>query len=153
MTTPFIIVKSPKSVGIAILLTLLFGPIGLFYASVTGGIVLTFVVPACVGAFWYLGIANHDYDTVRVAAAITLLLFLFYWLICIVWAVISVKQYNAELEQEYQRQVLTQQALNQHTLQPAPGVQELTQSNSHFQQWRKMNPQKDINEYYREFGV
>jgi hypothetical protein len=36
------VVKSTKSVGIGILLTLLLGPIGLFYSTVWGGIIMTF---------------------------------------------------------------------------------------------------------------
>ena len=38
----YIVVKQTKSIGIAILLTLLFGPLGLFYASVTAGLIMTF---------------------------------------------------------------------------------------------------------------
>ena len=40
MTTPFLVTKSPKSIGIAILLTILFGPLGLFYASVSGALIM-----------------------------------------------------------------------------------------------------------------
>jgi hypothetical protein len=43
MTAPFFVTKSPKSIGIAILLTILFGPIGLFYASVSGALIMILV--------------------------------------------------------------------------------------------------------------
>lgn len=40
-TTVIVNGQPPKSVGLAFLLTFLFGPLGVFYSSVTGGLVMT----------------------------------------------------------------------------------------------------------------
>ena len=40
-TTVIVNARPPKSVGLAFVLTLFFGPLGVFYSSVTGGLVLT----------------------------------------------------------------------------------------------------------------
>lgn len=40
-TTVIVNGPPPKSVGVAFLLTFLFGPLGVFYSSITGGLVLT----------------------------------------------------------------------------------------------------------------
>ncbi len=43
-------VKTKKSVGVAVILALLFGPLGMFYATVTGAVVMI-VVSLLVGIF------------------------------------------------------------------------------------------------------
>ena len=55
-----IIAKSPKSVGIARILTLLFGPLGLLYSTVKGGLILI-----VVGAVLNMTM-HHDYITGKV---------------------------------------------------------------------------------------
>src|SRR5712691_3498301 len=42
-TPPFVVAISPKNVGVAILLTLFFGPLGMFYSTVTGAIIMCIV--------------------------------------------------------------------------------------------------------------
>ena len=37
---PYIVVRAPKSVGVAILLTLLFGPLGMLYSTVPGALIM-----------------------------------------------------------------------------------------------------------------
>lgn len=73
-----IIAKSPKSVGIALILTLLFGPLGLLYSTVKGGLILI-VVGAVLGILT-LGMA-----------------FIVVWPISIVWSYFAVKKYNEAL--------------------------------------------------------
>lgn len=55
---PPVIMQPGKSVGVAIVLTFFFGPFGLLYSTVTGGLILlgvTFVVGfAMLGFFWFL---------------------------------------------------------------------------------------------------
>jgi hypothetical protein len=63
-----------KSMGVAVALTVLFGPFGLFYVSVLGGIVLSAIT--LLSAF-FLGILT--------------------WPAAIIWAVIGVNQHNAAL--------------------------------------------------------
>ena len=55
---PPVVLQPGKSVGVAIVLTFFFGPFGLLYATVSGGLILlgvTFVVGfAMFGFFWFL---------------------------------------------------------------------------------------------------
>ena len=60
-TNQIIIAQSPKSVGIGIVLALLFGSIGLFYATISGGIIMLVIganrgtrVRRCKRAQWSL---------------------------------------------------------------------------------------------------
>lgn len=41
--THVVFVKAKKSTGVAIILSFLFGPLGMFYSTVTGGFVMLFV--------------------------------------------------------------------------------------------------------------
>ncbi len=70
-----IIVKTQKSVGVAILLTILFGPLGMFYSTTTGGVVMLLITV--------------------VFGLITLGFSLFItWPICVIWAAISANDSN-----------------------------------------------------------
>lgn len=110
MSTPYIITKSPKSTGIAILLTLLFGPIGLFYASVLGGFIMTLLPIVILGlGYYYLysTLMEGDYAFFDWTADYFLEFYIFgmsipflYWLITIIWAVLGVRYYNKKLEAE-----------------------------------------------------
>jgi Mn2+/Fe2+ NRAMP family transporter len=73
--TVFIVVNNKKSVGVAFALAILFGPPGLLYASITGGIIMfifaifSFLVLPAIGLFLV-------------------------WIGCIVWAVTAVQSAN-----------------------------------------------------------
>ena len=41
MTENYTIARQPKSIGISILLTFFLGPIGLFYSTIVGGLIMT----------------------------------------------------------------------------------------------------------------
>lgn len=73
-----IIVKAEKSMGITILLTIFFGPLGMFYSTVTGAIVMIIV---------------------NVIVAIITLGFglLITWPVCIIWAAVATNIYNKNL--------------------------------------------------------
>jgi hypothetical protein len=73
-----IILASRKSVGIAMILSILFGPLGLLYASVLGGVVM-FAVSLIVGVF-----------TLGFGLLLT-------WPICVIWAVIAANGHNRKL--------------------------------------------------------
>lgn len=76
--TNVVITRSPKSQGIGIILTLLFGSLGLFYASIIGAIIM--IVVEIAVAIFTLGfglIVTH--------------------LICAVWSLIAVSSYNKKL--------------------------------------------------------
>ncbi|MFZ3585317.1 hypothetical protein ACOI1H_24810 [Loktanella sp. DJP18] len=65
-------VHAGKSAGIAILLTVLLGPLGMFYSTIVGGIVMLIV--SFVVAFLTFGLG-----------------LLLTWPICIIWAAIAAK--------------------------------------------------------------
>jgi hypothetical protein len=73
-----IVVVSTKSPGIAILLTILFGPIGMFYSTITGAIVMLLLSIV-------LGIL-----TLGLGLLIT-------WPICILWAALAASSYNRKI--------------------------------------------------------
>lgn len=64
-------VKEQKSTGMALLLTILFGPLGLLYVSIPGGIVLSIL---CLLLFW-TGIVP-----------------IICWIVSIIWAVVGIKK-------------------------------------------------------------
>jgi hypothetical protein len=73
-----IVIGKPKSVAVAILLTLFFGPLGLLYASVAGGIVLIIL-----GVI--IGIVTFGFGLIVV------------WIASIIWAVIAANNTNKKL--------------------------------------------------------
>lgn len=70
-----IVVNQQKSVGLAFVLAFLFGPLGLFYATVTGGIVML-IAGAIIGLVTF-GIG-----------------LIFVWIGCVIWAVVAVNNAN-----------------------------------------------------------
>jgi hypothetical protein len=101
--TNYVVTKPQKSVGLGILLTLLLGPIGLFYSSVIGGLVMTFA-PVILLLVMIFGFAMDD-PLLIVSSLILILLFAFtWWLICMIWAIIGVNAYNREILEEAEQQ-------------------------------------------------
>ncbi|MGB8151145.1 MAG: hypothetical protein WA304_04425 [Candidatus Cybelea sp.] len=73
-----VLVGAPKSVALALVLTFFFGPLGLLYSSVLGGIIMLVVSVAL--------------------AAVTFGVSLFLtWPICMVWSAIAASNYNGGL--------------------------------------------------------
>ena len=101
--TNYVVTKPQKSVGLGILLALILGPIGLFYSSVLGGLVMTFA-PVILLVVMILGFAIDD-PVVYVSSLILILLFACtWWLICMIWAIIGVNAYNREILEEVEQQ-------------------------------------------------
>jgi 4-amino-4-deoxy-L-arabinose transferase-like glycosyltransferase len=89
-----------------------------------------------------------------------------FWMINIIWAVISVRSYNQEIEEEAQRQ--NDFWLNNHASTPNQVVVNINQKTSggntsvqqqsevltkpFIQDWLKSNPGKTINDYFAKFG-
>ncbi len=77
-----IVVTSTKSVGISVLLTIIFGTIGMFYSTVKGAIIMTVLTIVLA----------------LVVAAINPVLLIAYfpvmWLISVIWGARAVKTYN-----------------------------------------------------------
>ncbi|NUQ12988.1 MAG: hypothetical protein HUU26_11805 [Gemmatimonadaceae bacterium] len=73
-----VVTVNSKSIGVAIVLTVLFGPVGMLYSTVPGALIMM-IVSAVVGIFT-LGFG-----------------LLFTWPICIVWGVMAANAYNKQL--------------------------------------------------------
>ena len=71
----------PKNLAIAVILTLVFGPLGMFYATIPGGIVMGVInLLIMIISFLTLGIGS--------------IFFLFTWPICLIWTILSVNAQN-----------------------------------------------------------
>ena len=81
----YIVMKSPKSLGIGLILTFLLGPIGLFYASIFGGIVMLVVD----GIFALIGFITAGISLVVTAPFVNL--------VCMIWAYVKINNYNKAL--------------------------------------------------------
>ncbi len=105
-----VIVRLPKSVGVALLLTILFGPFGLFYVSIKGGLImLATSVLAVILVFAFIGAAGRSHDP-NVAAgallgglALHLLLVFVIQIVCVLWAVLAARSYNREIHLQAMR--------------------------------------------------
>lgn len=73
-----VITKSPKSMGISIALTLFFGPLGMFYSTILGAIVMI-IIDIIVGLL-----------TLGLGLLVT-------WPIQVIWAAIATSMYNKKL--------------------------------------------------------
>lgn len=73
-----VVIAPTKSVGISILLTFLFGPLGMFYSTVVGAIIMM-ILSLIIGIFT-LGIG-----------------LVFTWPICIIWSAIAASSHNKKL--------------------------------------------------------
>lgn len=72
------ITYSPKSIGVALLLTFIFGPIGMLYSTVWGGIIMLLInLP--------LGILTFGFGLILT------------WPIQLIWAALAVRSYNKKL--------------------------------------------------------
>lgn len=78
-----VITKSTKNVGIALILTFIFGSIGMFYSTVKGGLIMILIQILFIVVTLGVGV------------------FLVFLLnpICMIWAAISANNYNKQLLQ------------------------------------------------------
>ena len=82
VSTTVVNVNGGKSVGVAFILTFLFGPLGLFYSTVTGGVVMLFVEVV-------LGILGF------VTFGVAWLLFWVVWVVTIIWGCVAASGHPA----------------------------------------------------------
>lgn len=165
MTTRFIVTKPTKSVGIAILLTLILGPIGLFYASVSGGLIMTFT-PIFLFLLALVGVAQENSVLLGWSVGLLIIFAVTYWLINSIWAIISVTNYNNKIEDDAKRQFDLYNRENQtHPNQFVVNINQKTSdlntsgrqaievsTKPNLQDWLKSNPGKAINDYFIKFG-
>lgn len=77
-----VLLAKQKSLVSAFLLALLFGPIGLFYASLAGGLMMIII-----GAILFIKALTGAWIVL--------------WIICIIWAVWAVIDYNKQSPQKF----------------------------------------------------
>lgn len=160
--TQYVAVKSPKSVGLGILLALLFGPIGLFYSSVSGGLIMTFG-PIILLVMLFFGIFTDNPLLFGVSIILILGFAFTWWLICMIWAVIGVNRYNRELDREDERQndLYSIQSSKPQVIPSQNNLQETTQYSQRqssdnnlkpsISEWSRNNPGKSINDYFAKY--
>jgi len=165
MTTPYLVTKSHKSVGIAILLTILFGPIGLFYASIAGGLIMTFLVPMFLVILFIAGIVQKSSFIIGWSIGLYIFFGSTYWLITMILAVLSVRSYNEEIDNDAKLQFdilnrLQEKAkypiiinINQKAADTASSGKEKIEISTkpNLQEWLKSNPGKTMNDYFAKF--
>ena len=81
-----------KSVGIAFILILFFGPLGMLYSTIKGGVVML-ILPIPIFIIMFTRAISGNLDGI----ALGLIFFIFYWVICLVWGVTAVNSYNNNL--------------------------------------------------------
>jgi len=81
----YIVVTSTKNVGISLILTILFGPLGMLYSTISGGIIMM-ILSLIVAVL-----------TAGAGLAIT-------WLISIIWGAMAVSRWNKNLLANVSRQ-------------------------------------------------
>lgn len=83
-TTQRIIVTSTKSVGISLILTFLFGSLGMLYSTIWGAIIMT-IVSIIVG-------------TITLGMGLFLV-----WPICMIWGAMAAASYNKKLFEQLEK--------------------------------------------------
>jgi len=76
--TQVVVVVSPKNVGISIILTILFGPLGMFYSTVLGAIVM--IVISVIVAILTVGFG-----------------LILTWPVCVIWGALAASSHNKKL--------------------------------------------------------
>lgn len=83
-SSQYTVVTPTKSAGTSIILTVLFGSLGMFYSTILGGIIMSIVS----GIVLLISIMT---------LGLGLVLYLIVWPIEIIWAVVAVNSYNSRL--------------------------------------------------------
>ncbi len=83
-TTQHVVVTSTKSVGISLILTILFGPLGMFYSTIWGGSIMMVIslLLALVTAGFSLFVT---------------------WPICVIWGAMAVSSANQRILKQVSR--------------------------------------------------
>lgn len=161
MSAPIIISRPHKSAGVAIILTLLLGPLGLFYATITGGLIMTFILPIGLFVLVIVGYVQEDAALFGFSLGLVLFFALTYWLINLIWAVVAVQNYNSEVDKDAKREL---DIWNRVYSKEQPNVVvNISQGKGEtvfskdlpkppLQDWLRSNPGKSINDYFGRFG-
>lgn len=96
-----IIIKR-KSVGVSIILIMFFGPLGMFYSTVKGGI--TMLLLPLIGILIFLTNFNSNSELANFLSITSLLIFLcLYYPICMIWGAISASKANKIIINSYSK--------------------------------------------------
>lgn len=109
-----------------------------------------------------LGLLQDNPILAALSLGILLIFALAYWLIILIWAVVSVKNYNDDVDAEADRQFQLFAAMASKE-QPkvivniSPGTDAgqpavTTSDKPSLQEWLKSNPGKSVNDYFARFG-
>ena len=84
----YIVTKPLKDKGLAVFLVVVFGSLGLFYSSIIGGIIMTVFFPILIIVLFFL---QHYFLLISLCCL--------YYVICIIWAISGVNNYNKNVTQ------------------------------------------------------
>jgi len=98
-TPPTQVIVAGKSLGVALLLTVFFGPVGLLYASIRGALILIFGIPTAAVILAGVGAtASHSNQAAGLGAfGLILLIVGLSYPVSIIWAVMATNAYNKKL--------------------------------------------------------
>ena len=145
---------TPKSMTAAVLLTMIFGPFGLMYASVKAGMTFFGILLGGV-LLYFIGIAVGEAFEIPIIGFIiaifggtTAFVFLIFgYFICIIWAISETNQHNKKVRyQEYQFMI----NMNAENTASQQVISSQSSPSISFEEWSKNNPGKSINDYYQE---
>lgn len=160
MSQNFIVVKHTKSVGIAILLTLLFGPLGLFYASVFGGIIMC-ILPIVLFVILWVSLGTVGAESLAFTSLSALLIYAALgWLICIIWAAIAINRYNNKIMKKSSHfqsnnqpnYIINSPSVPNNNLTSAKDSPKENIQKPTYGEWKAKNPYRTLNDYYRIYG-
>jgi len=132
----YIITKQMKSKGVAALLVFLFWPIGMFYSTFSGAVIMSFIVGPVV-----------VYITLSTPFGIILLPIFF--IICLVWAVQAVNNYNHKILHEatsYNNKEINDASFNTNSRY------DVSKRNSNLDFPINNNSEQEINDLYQDLG-
>lgn len=165
MNRAFVINDQHKSLGLAIVLTAVFGPVGLFYATIWGGLVMTIFGPLLFFILLFLGVAWNSELLMGLSLGTGIIFIIAAWITSIIWGFISVRKHNKKVDKAIQEKMYMLNSFQvkgnplSHTSIKQDGlaysntrqVDIPSKSKPDIQAWLKQNPGKTINDYFIEF--
>jgi hypothetical protein len=100
---PPVVIPAPKSVGVAFVLTFFFGPFGMLYSTVSGGLIMLGVI-AAVAVLTGIVVGLITLVTMGLGAVLAILAPLVgvaLWVVCIIWGCMAASNHNARLHARY----------------------------------------------------
>ncbi|RYD57628.1 MAG: hypothetical protein EOP56_07570 [Sphingobacteriales bacterium] len=152
--------KQQKSLVAAILLSVLLGPIGVFYASIWSGTILTFgpfILVFLLKAPQYASLGDAIESTLLTVFTIGILSFVIYWPFCIMWSALMTVIYNRRVNKSNYRLARTLTTVEpvkvqRNTIRKAePQKQSNAEVRPKIGDWLRDNPGKTMQDYHSNF--